>query len=242
MPLYHGKNFIKNIAINFEGLIGIDTSDATITSSDQMLSGVTAYGASGKVVGTIPRQTTLAIIPNNDVQIAVPQGVYTENDVKVEAIPSEYITTSDATAIASDIMSGKTAYINGEKVTGTFSIDAEITAQEEKIAEQDAIIANLMTALEGKAAGGGSAKTTKTIYLDWSGDAEQACWVQYISNNEIVEIYAWDGIETIEAEGGIVNFSLSEGTYASDNFIAIGDVYVATQDGETIYFVSGYQQ
>jgi hypothetical protein len=55
--------------------------------------------------------------------------------------------TSDATATASDIMSGKTAYIGSGKATGTFSIDNEL-------ATQDDLIAQIQSALQGKAGGG----------------------------------------------------------------------------------------
>ena len=152
--------------------------------------------------------------------------------------------TSDATITSgSQMVEGITAYgASGNKITGTFTIDAEIAAQEAKIAEQDAIITNMMIALEGKAAGG-SAKTTKTIYLDWSGDEERIGRVEYISNNEIITVDNDNNIETIEAEGGFISINTSQGTYLSNNFIQFSDnVYMATQDGETIHFVSSFTQ
>lgn len=65
----------------------------------------------------------------------------------INALPDEGsggIDTSDATANASDIMEGQTAYVDGEKLTGTFTIDNEVNSQ-------NALIANIKSALEGKA-------------------------------------------------------------------------------------------
>lgn len=95
-----------------------------------------------------------------------------------------------------------------------------------------------------------SSKTTKTIYIDWSGDEEQVCQISYISNNELLTIWAYDGIDSIEAEGGVV--VLDDGgmlisSYTS-NFISLlgpGARYralFAKQDGETIYPVSSGDQ
>lgn len=57
--------------------------------------------------------------------------------------------TSDTVA-ADKMMSGITAHNKaGNKITGTFTLDSEMSAQ-------DTLIANIKTALEGKAAGGGS--------------------------------------------------------------------------------------
>lgn len=45
------------------------------------------------------------------------------------------IDTSDATAQAGDILQGETAYADGQKITGTFSIDSELTTQDNLIAQ-----------------------------------------------------------------------------------------------------------
>lgn len=54
--------------------------------------------------------------------------------------------TSDATATADKIFLNETAYVNNEKVTGTFTIDSELS-------EQDDLIAQIQSALANKAGG-----------------------------------------------------------------------------------------
>lgn len=129
-------------------------------------------------------------------------------------------------------------------VGSTIDLDAEVTEQETIAASQNALVGDIMAALEGKAVGGG--KTTKTINIDWSGDEERTSMISYISNNEIVSTtQGYDVYESIEAEGGII-ISTNDGLDRTSNFINLGlldgygpnpsgVIYIATQDGETIY-------
>ena len=56
------------------------------------------------------------------------------------------IDTSDATAQANEIFKGETAYVDGEKITGTFTIDNELTTQ-------DSLISQIQTVVRHKAMG-----------------------------------------------------------------------------------------
>lgn len=114
------------------------------------------YVAAGTKTGTkqLTTQAAKTITPTKSSQTAVAKNVYTTGAVTVAAIPSQYITTTDASAAADDIVTGETAYVNGVKVTGTNPY--EKTATDTEVAAQATQIEEIMGLLEGKSVPGGS--------------------------------------------------------------------------------------
>lgn len=64
--------------------------------------------------------------------------------------------TTDATASADEIFSGETAYVNGSKVIGTFTIENELDTQ-------DDLISQIQTALQNKASASEPVLQSKTV-------------------------------------------------------------------------------
>lgn len=115
---------------------GTATNDATATATD-ILSGETAYVNGNKIIGTMPNngsmtaglstKTATRIIPagytsGGTVSISTTEqnkiiADNIKNGITILGVPGTF--TFDATASSSDIISGKTAYVNGNKVTGT---------------------------------------------------------------------------------------------------------------------------
>ncbi len=93
------------------------------------LSKVSVGAISADYIGSgITKKSAETYIPTKSTQ-TISAGQYLSGAQTIAAIPSTYIETLDATAVASDLNSGKTAYVNGVKVTGTQVIQKYYTSE-----------------------------------------------------------------------------------------------------------------
>lgn len=88
----------------------LDTTNTSFTIAKGYHSG------SGKVSVVTEEKS---ITPTTATQNVTPESGKVLSKVTVNPIPAEYITTDDATAVAGEILKGKTAYVDGTKITGS---------------------------------------------------------------------------------------------------------------------------
>ena len=117
------------------------TSDGTVTTGTMANNGAvtkaldaatTSYtipkgyhSGAGKVSVTVE---TKEVTPTKAAQEIVPSTGKLLSKVSVAAIPAVYVDTSDADAVAANILDSKTAYVNGAKVVGTMPNNGSVSA------------------------------------------------------------------------------------------------------------------
>ena len=110
------KDKLGNITANpIETIYACSSGDGDATAN-QILSGRTAWVKGQKVTGTMPNRGAVSQTLNAGGSYTIPEG-YHNGSGKVTA--ASLASQTPGTATASQILSGRTAWVNGNKITGT---------------------------------------------------------------------------------------------------------------------------
>lgn len=117
------------------------TSDGSVVTGTMTNNGAVSKTLDGTTISyTIPKGyhngtgvvnitlETKTVTPTKAVQDITPTAGKVLSKVTVAAIPDEYITTTDADAVAANILVDKTAYVKGAKVTGAMKNNGSVSA------------------------------------------------------------------------------------------------------------------
>ena len=118
-----GDVLANKIIVTADGAVTTGTMPNNGAVSQVLTAGTPSYTVpagyhSGTGTVSISPQTKSAT-PTKSQQTVSPDAGKVLSSVTVEAIPDEYVDTTDGTATAAQILTGRTAYVAGEKVTGT---------------------------------------------------------------------------------------------------------------------------
>lgn len=99
----------------------------TLTAADASYTVPQGYHSGTGTVSIDPETKTAT--PTTEQQTITPSAGKVLSSVTVDAIPAQYVDTTDATATSADILTGKTAYAGGEKVEGAMANNGATTLE-----------------------------------------------------------------------------------------------------------------
>lgn len=95
------------------------------------------HSGSGKVSIVLETKT---VTPTKSAQDITPTSGKVMSKVTIAAIPDEYITTTDADAVAANLLDGKSAYVKGAKIEGTMPNNGDTSATIDGLTQTSVII------------------------------------------------------------------------------------------------------
>ena len=212
--------------VNNERIIGTMVDNGAINQS--LTTSSTSYtipegyhNGSGKVSITTE---TKSVTPTKSSQTVSPSSDKVLSSVTVNAIPNEYVVTTDATASADDILENETAYVNGVKVTGAMVNNGSVNETmdgintksveipsgytsggtvsltddiDNEVDTQADLIAQISTVLEGKSGGGSSSGNSLDTCTITNGSGN---YIYYIINDDNETLGTWDISNTMSSK------------------------------------------
>lgn len=121
-----GKVFVTSTGAVTTGTMANNGAvSKVLTAADPSYKVPQGYHSGAGTVSIDPETKT--VTPTTSQQTVSPTSGKVLSSVTVNAIPSQYVDTSDATATAAQILDGATAYVDGELVEGTMPNNGAVT-------------------------------------------------------------------------------------------------------------------
>ncbi|MBD5162164.1 MAG: hypothetical protein HDT14_09155 [Oscillibacter sp.] len=121
-----GKMIVKSDGTVTAGVMPNNGAiDRTLTAAEPTCTVPAGFHDGKGVVKVVPERKT--VTPAKSAQIISPTVGKVLSSVTVEAIPEDFVDTSDANALAANILAEKTAFVDGVKITGTMANNGSAT-------------------------------------------------------------------------------------------------------------------